>query len=112
MSFANASKVEQACTKGIHEDKRMGLRNTPVSLTSWINLVSSYMEECGMDTVFNVYDEDLDELCELEFVLDCFDGGDRLALTQELKDDKERKSLRQNFDESVSVCKVGPPATN
>ena len=61
LSFANASKVEQACTKGIHKDKRLGLSNMPVSLTSWINLVRVYMEECGMDTVFRVYDGNVDE---------------------------------------------------
>ena len=61
LSFVNASKVERACTRGIHEDKRLGLSNTPVSLTSWINLVRAYVEECGMDTVFRIYDEDLDE---------------------------------------------------
>ena len=61
LSFANASKVERACTKGIHEDKRLGMSNTPVSLTSWINLVHAYMEECGMDSIFRIYDEGLDK---------------------------------------------------
>ena len=29
---------------------------SPVSLTIWINLIKTYLEECGMDTVFRVWD--------------------------------------------------------
>ena len=55
--FRGASKIEETCRKGLEEDKRLGMgNNSPVSLTSWINLIKTYLEECGMDTVFHVWD--------------------------------------------------------
>ena len=51
-------------------------------------------------------DEDLEQLCDLEFVLDCFDAGERKALETEIKDAKEKKSLRTSFDEAVCNWKV------
>lgn len=41
---------------GLEEDKRLGMNNGPVSLTRWINIIRTYLEECGMDTVFIVWD--------------------------------------------------------
>jgi hypothetical protein len=54
--------VEHIATKGLPEEPPIGLdkKTSKITLTSWVNLVQSYIEEHGMDTVFRVYDGQTD----------------------------------------------------
>ena len=47
------------------------------------------------------FDEDLEELCDLEYVLDAFDEGDKQSLETELKSAKVRCAERGTFRQSV-----------
>ena len=51
-------------------------------------------------------DEEIAELIELEYVLDCFDAGERTTLAKEIKDAKDKKSQRIAYDKSVCEYKV------
>ena len=51
-------------------------------------------------------DEDLDELCELEEVLDCFEPSDRETLGTDIKSAKSTRSERTDFQKSVCSWKV------
>ena len=54
--FRGASKIEEVATKGLREEKRLGLEKSQVSLTTWIGLVRTLLEESGQDSVFRVDD--------------------------------------------------------
>ena len=87
--------------------------------TSLFDILTSLAPKCVKDLTDEImkeiydarrvsfeFDEDLLDLVELEYVLDCFDGGDRLALETEIKDARDKKDQRQKFDESVCAWKV------
>ena len=57
--FGNAEKVEAACRKELPEEQRLGLPEETtytISLSAWIREVKKYLEDCGEDTVFYLYD--------------------------------------------------------
>ena len=51
-------------------------------------------------------DEDIEEVCEIEYMLDAFDKGDRLTLQKEIDTAKARKSQAERFDDDVKAFKV------
>ena len=53
--FKSASKVQEACTKGLAENRQLGTaddKENTITLTSWVNEIRANMEQSGMDTVF------------------------------------------------------------
>jgi hypothetical protein len=56
--FKSANIIEPITTKGLPDDRHIGPdeKTSKITLTSWVNSTRSYMEECGLDTVFHVYD--------------------------------------------------------
>ena len=55
--FRGASKIEETCKEGLKEDRRLEIGSkSQVSLTTWIGLMKTFIEDCGMDTVFRVWD--------------------------------------------------------
>ena len=59
--FRESRAIEQAVTEGLSEDLRLGSSLTDesigrVTLISWIANIRVYMTDCGLDTVFRVYD--------------------------------------------------------
>ena len=50
-------RTEALCTLGLVPSKRLGIANgcTTVTLVQWIDDVTKYMEDRGMDTVFRIY---------------------------------------------------------
>jgi hypothetical protein len=49
--FKSANTIKHFATKGLPDEKM-----SKITLTSWVNLTCSYMEERGLDTVFHIYD--------------------------------------------------------
>ena len=59
--FRESRAIEQAVTLGLAEDLRLGSSLTDesvgrVTLISWIANIRVYTMDCGLDTVFRVYD--------------------------------------------------------
>ena len=59
--FRESRAIEQAVTAGLSDDLRLGSSLTDestgrVTLISWIANIRVYMTDCGLDTVFRVYD--------------------------------------------------------
>ena len=57
--FRGAEKIESACRKGLPEERRLGLSEETtytISLSSWIREIKKELEDCGLDTVFHIYD--------------------------------------------------------
>jgi hypothetical protein len=56
--FKSASSVERFCTTGLPEDRKLALDESKggISFTTWVSTTRAYIEQCGMDTVFRVYD--------------------------------------------------------
>ena len=52
------------------------------------------------------FDEDLEQLCDMEYVLDCFDAGERTSLQLEIKSAKEKKQDKVEFDRDLCDWKV------
>ena len=52
------------------------------------------------------YDEDIEKVCELEYMLDTFDRDDRLSLEKEITKAKTCKTDQQNFNTEVCEWKV------
>jgi hypothetical protein len=61
-NFKSANTIEHIATKGLPEDRYIGPdeKTSKITLTSWVNLIRSYMEECGFYTVFHVYNGQTD----------------------------------------------------
>ena len=59
VDFKSANTIEHIATKGLPDDQHIGPdeNTSKITLTSWVNLTCSYMEERGLDTVFYVYNE-------------------------------------------------------
>ena len=53
--FRGASKIEETTTRGLPEDKRLGIEKIPVSLTTWIRLIRIFLEDTGQDSIFRIY---------------------------------------------------------
>ena len=51
-------------------------------------------------------DEDLQELCEIEYMLDAFDVGDKAALKKEIDTAKARRTQAEQFELYVRAFKV------
>ena len=51
-------------------------------------------------------DEDLEKLCDCEWILDCFDSSDRTSLEQEIKTGKEKRPDQLEFERAVCAWKV------
>jgi hypothetical protein len=60
--FKSANTIEHFATKGVPDDRHIGPneKTSKITLTSWVNLIRSYMEERGLDTVFHIYDRQTD----------------------------------------------------
>ena len=57
-AFRDASKIEEACTKGLEEEYKLGLSDETkytVTLHQWLKEISLKLEKCGMDSVFRLY---------------------------------------------------------
>jgi hypothetical protein len=57
-NFKPANTIKHITTKGLPDDRHIGPdeKTSNITLTSWVNLIRSYMEERGLDTVFYIYD--------------------------------------------------------
>ena len=57
-TFRDASNVEKACTKGLNPEYTLALeqKKGKITLTSWVEKIREYIEDCGMDTVFRIWD--------------------------------------------------------
>ena len=56
--FRGAEKIESACRKRLPEERRLGLSEETtytISLSSWIREIKKELEDCGLDTVFYIY---------------------------------------------------------
>jgi hypothetical protein len=60
--FKSANTIEHIVKKGLPDDHHIGPdeKTSKITLSSWVNLMRSYMEEHGLDTVFYVYDRQTD----------------------------------------------------
>ena len=57
--FRNSERIESACRKGLSEEKRLkmpGEPNQTVTLSYWLREIKKKVEDCGMDTIFRVFD--------------------------------------------------------
>ena len=52
------------------------------------------------------WDEDMEEVCNLEFVLDGFDKSERSTLETEIKNAKEHRSTKAEYERYVCKWKV------
>ena len=80
----------------------IGTQKIPEQEQTFELWASIYMKR---DICFEL-DEDLDELCELEEVLDCFEPGDRNTLETDITSAKTTRSERTDFQKSVCDWKV------
>jgi hypothetical protein len=58
-NFRDAEKVELHCKAGLKEANVLGLQDETkytISLTEWVKDIQKKLEDCGMDTVFRIYD--------------------------------------------------------
>ena len=59
-TFRDAEKVELHCQSGLKEANLLGLMDEKtkytISLTEWVKDIQKKLEDCGMDTVFRIYD--------------------------------------------------------
>jgi len=51
-------------------------------------------------------DEDIEKVCEIEYLLDCFDKDERRSLEQEVKDAKDEREQQTAFRNSVHRWKA------
>ena len=57
--FRNAEKVETACKTGLPDERKLGLseeKDFPITVAAWTREIQKKLEDCGMDTVFLIYD--------------------------------------------------------
>ena len=55
----NSGRIEEACKKGLPEERRLKLPGEPsqtITLSYWLREIKKKLEDCGMDTVFRMYD--------------------------------------------------------
>jgi hypothetical protein len=60
--FKSASEIKKKAIQGLPEDRHLSLDaiTSKITLTSWENTMHGYFEECGLDTVFRVFDPTTD----------------------------------------------------
>ena len=100
--FRNAEKITSSCTQGLKEEYKLGTDTEPnysVTFTSWVSAIRDYIEERGMDTVFRMYNPDVDT--EQNLLVD-WGAASRSAITKWVSMLKE--GLDDKTGSKLDIC--------
>ena len=71
--FRSAEKIETGCTAGLPEERRIDLADETtytITLHQWIREIVKKVEDCGMDTIFRIYDPT--KATQEKYIFDCW----------------------------------------